>query len=68
MREPHIIYGYRSRLNGKWKVGCTLQDRAKRRHDEHLSGKSGCQQEREGNEETFRCQRNLDFTYAPSID
>ena len=42
MREPHIIYGYRSKLNGKWKIGCTLQRQERKRHSMHMHGKSGC--------------------------
>ena len=42
MKDVHVIYGYRSRLDGRWKVGCTLQSESKDRHRRHLKAKSGC--------------------------
>ena len=38
----HIIYGYRSKLNGKWKVGCTLQSQREQRHFVHTRARSKC--------------------------
>lgn len=39
-RIQHIIYGYRSKLNGQWKIGCAMNP--KQRHKRHVASKSDC--------------------------